>query len=160
MVIRGSCTNCVSRLLLKGRTLRLYKCTFFTTAHAGRVCVCVHASANCSVKRHDSAPRQSVKACALVLVCVCACAIMLLAQNGTTRHLSVHPSEKSPAVPSLQFLLLYTYGDIYICLYAYIGIRPLVTYGAESQGVIFSIRYRALLSSPPTNRPHVTRQHL
>lgn len=120
------------------------------------VCVCVHASANCSVKRHDSAPRQSVKACALV--CVRARAIMLLAQNGTTRHLSVHPSEKSPAVPSLQFLLLNTYGDIYI--YAYIGISPLVTYGAESQGVIFSIRYRALLSSPPTERPHVTWQHL
>lgn len=37
---------------------------------------------------------------------VCACTIMLLAQNGTTHHLSVHPSEKSPAVPSLYLPLL------------------------------------------------------
>lgn len=52
--------------------------------------------------------------------------IILLAQNGTTHHLSVHPSEKSPAVPSVYLPLLYTHirderegGNIYACISIY-----------------------------------------
>lgn len=55
--------------------------------------------------------------------------IILLAQNGTTHHLSVHPSEKSPAVPSLYLPLLYTHirdereGAIYMHVFLFI-LRP------------------------------------
>lgn len=55
----------------------------------------------CSISRHGLAWRQSVNVCVVAYVCT----IMLLVQNGTTHHLSVHPSEKSPAVPSVHLPL-------------------------------------------------------
>lgn len=56
---------------------------------------------NCSISRHGLAWRQSANVCVVAYVCT----IMLLVQNGTTHHLSVHPSEKSPAVPSVHLPL-------------------------------------------------------
>lgn len=75
----------------------------------------------CCISRYGLALRQSVNVCVVAYVCT----IMLLVQNGTTHHLSVHPSEKSPAVTFSAFTsVIHTYyrwkGGMYIHIYLFL----------------------------------------